>query len=89
MITNPYDIIDNEGNNNIFNVGEAYIMFNGLKTWQKAILITVFSVIGAFMTAWFAVWLDNKINPISKYWDESSSPVDIHALNDKNDDTND
>lgn len=57
-------------------------MFNGLKTWQKAILITVFSVIGAFMTAWFAVWLDNKINPISKYWDESSSPVDIHALND-------
>lgn len=69
--------------------GEAYIMFNGLKTWQKAILITVFSVIGAFMTAWFAVWLDNKINPISKYWDESSSPVDIHALNDKNDDAND
>ena len=59
-------------------------MFNGLKTWQKAILITVFSVIGAFMTAWFAVWLDNKINPISKYWDESSSPVDIHALNDRN-----
>ena len=58
-------------------------MFNGLKTWQKAILITVFSVIGAFMTAWFAVWLDNKINPISKYWDESSSPVDIHALNDR------
>ena len=30
-------------------------MFNGLKTWQKAILITVFSVISAFMTAWFAV----------------------------------
>lgn len=46
-------------------------MFNGLKTWQKAILITVFSVIGAFMTAW------------------SQCPVDIHALNDKNDDAND
>ena len=66
---------------------EVKIMSNdGLKSWQKALL----GVIAGFITLPFilllAIWIDDKVNPISKYWDKSSSPVQLDFMNKKTND---
>ena len=58
----------------------------GLKSWQKALL----GVIAGFITLPFilllAIWIDAKVNPISNYWDKSSSPVQLDFMNKKTND---
>lgn len=58
----------------------------GLKSWQKALL----GVITGFITLPFilllAIWIDDKLNPISNYWDRSSSPVQLDFMNKKTND---
>lgn len=58
----------------------------GLKPWQKALL----GVITGFITLPFilllTIWIDDKFNPISKYWDKSSSPVQFDFMNKKTND---
>lgn len=58
----------------------------GLKSWQKALL----GVITCFITLPFilllAIWIDDKLNPISNYWDRSSSPVQLDFMNKKTND---
>lgn len=52
----------------------------GLKSWQKALL----GVITGFITLPFilllAIWIDDKLNPISNYWYKSSSPVQLNFM---------
>lgn len=58
-------------------------MLDDLKTWQKAVLGVFAGIAGMFAMGWFLVWLDYKLHPLEKYWDEASYPVDLHFTDKK------
>lgn len=58
----------------------------GLKSWQKALLGVITGFITLHCILLLAIWIDDKLNPISKYWDKSSSPVQLDFMNKKTND---
>lgn len=53
-------------------------LFSDLNGLQKGVLFTVFSIFGIIAASWFATWLDDKLNPIDKYWDKASYPAELY-----------
>ena len=51
-----------------------------MKHWQKVFLGIVMGFASLPFVVMFLVWLDDRLNPISKYWDSASSPVQLDFM---------
>lgn len=64
-------------------------LFSDLNGLQKGVLFTVFSIFGIVAASWFATWLDDKLDPIDKYWDKASYPAELYYYDKQREAAND